>query len=192
MQFQKLFKEGIRAGSITCSFRKWRSPQAKVGGRYNLHPVGAIEVTSVSLVAFSTIRDIDAQHSGFEDRSALARYLKVGENDEVYRVDLRYLGDKSVKQPARSKLSDSERINMRERLDRMDARSSRGPWTWRTLGLIRKHPGTRAATLAAEFGWETKAFKTNVRKLKQLGLTISLETGYQLAKRGEDLLSDQR
>ena len=108
MQFQKLFKEGIRAGTITCSFRKWRSPQAKVGGQYNLHPVGAIEVTSVRLVTFSTVTDSDARYSGFADRSALARYLKAEDNDDVYRLDLRYLGNKSVKQPPTSKLSDSE------------------------------------------------------------------------------------
>lgn len=84
MQFQKLFKEGIRAGTITCSFRKWRSPQAKVGGQYNLHPVGAIEVTSVRLVTFSTVTDSDARYSGFADRSALARYLKAEDNDDVF------------------------------------------------------------------------------------------------------------
>ncbi len=189
MQFQKLFKEGIRAGTITCSFRKWRSPQAKVGGQYNLHPVGAIEVTSVRLVTFSTVTDSDARYSGFADRSALARYLKAEDNDDVYRVDLRYLGNKSVKLPPKSKLSDSERARMRDRLDRMDERSSRGPWAWRTLCLINKQSGIRAARLAAQIGWETQHFKSNVRKLKQLGLTMSLETGYQLSQRGKDLLT---
>ena len=188
MQFQKLFKESIRTGSITGSFRKWRSPQAKMGGRYNLHPVGAIVVTSVSLVTFSTISDSDAQLSGFEDRSALARYLEADENDEVYRVDFDYLGDKSVKQPPRFRLSNSGRATMRERLDRMDERARKGPWVWRTLGLIRQHPGTRAAILASEIGRETQPFKTNVVKLKQLGLTISLETGCPLSQRGDDLL----
>jgi len=31
-------------------------------------------------------------------------------------------------------------------------------------------------------------FKTNVVKLNQLGLTLSLETGCRLSQRGEDLL----
>ena len=77
---------------------------------------------------------------------------------------------------------------MRERLDRMDRRSTRGPWAWRTLGMIDAQPGTRAAELATQIGWDTQPFKSNVRKLKQLGLTQSLETGYRLSKRGEDLL----
>ncbi len=187
MQFQKHFKEGIRNGTITCSFRKWRSPQAKVGGQYNLHPLGAIEVTSVCLVTFSKVKDSDARRSGFTDRSTLARYLEVNDKDDVYRVDLHYLGDQRIKQPPTSKLSDCERAAICERLDRMDKRSMRGPWAWRALRLIGNRPGTRAAELAAEIGWETRLFKSNVRKLKQLGLTISLETGYRLSQRGEDL-----
>ncbi len=159
-----------------------------MGGQYNLHPLGAIEVTALDLVTFSTVTDSDAQQSGFENRAALASSLEVGENDTVYRVELRYLGDQSVKQPPRSRLSDSERKIMGDRLNRMDKRSSRGPWAWRTLCLIGAQPGNRAAGLAAQIGWETQPFKSNVRKLKQLGLTESLETGYRLSQRGEDLL----
>lgn len=35
---------------------------------------------------------------------------------------------------------------------------------------------------------EDRKFKPNVRKLKKLGLTISLDTGYRLSPRGEQLL----
>jgi hypothetical protein len=35
-------------------------------------------------------------------------------------------------------------------------------------------------------------FKANVRKLKALGLTISLETGYELAPRGRLILQELR
>ena len=47
----------------------------------------------------------------------------------------------------------------------------------------------RAADLAAGFGRETQPFKLDVRKLKNLGLTISLEVGYRLSPRGEAYLS---
>ncbi len=36
-------------------------------------------------------------------------------------------------------------------------------------------------------GWETPVFKANVRKLKRLGLTQSLETGYSLTDLGEQV-----
>jgi hypothetical protein len=56
------------------------------------------------------------------------------------------------------------------------------------LELIRDHPATRAADLAASLGRDTRPFKTDVRKLKELGLTESLEVGYRLSPRGRALL----
>jgi hypothetical protein len=46
----------------------------------------------------------------------------------------------------------------------------------------------RAGDLAAAAGREQPAFKTDVRKLKELGLTESLEVGYRLSPRGRALL----
>ena len=56
------------------------------------------------------------------------------------------------------------------------------------LELIRANPATRAPDLAASLGRETKGFKTDVRKLKTLGLTESLVVGYRLSPRGETFL----
>jgi hypothetical protein len=57
------------------------------------------------------------------------------------------------------------------------------------LDAIRRRPATRAADLAAEeFGRERDPFKIDVRKLKNLGLTHSLEVGYELSPRGEEYL----
>jgi Mn-dependent DtxR family transcriptional regulator len=63
------------------------------------------------------------------------------------------------------------------------------PWTQATLELIGRRPETRAATLARELGQEREPFKLNVRKLKNLGLTESLELGYRLSARGESVLT---
>ena len=52
------------------------------------------------------------------------------------------------------------------------------------LGLIAERPATRAPDLAASLGRETAPFKADVRKLKELGLTESLEVGYRLSPRG--------
>jgi DNA-binding IclR family transcriptional regulator len=52
------------------------------------------------------------------------------------------------------------------------------------LDLIAEHPGVRAPDLAATLGMETLPFKRDVRKLKELGLTESLEVGYRLSPRG--------
>jgi hypothetical protein len=78
------------------------------------------------------------------------------------------------------------------RLDRLDARSPTGPWTRATLDLIARRPGVRAADLAAELGRERLPFKADVRKLKRLGLTESLEVGYRLSPRGRAVVDRLR
>ncbi|RVX45669.1 hypothetical protein EDD27_8482 [Nonomuraea polychroma] len=76
-----------------------------------------------------------------------------------------------------------DRAALTARLTRM------GPWAVRTLRLIAERPGVRAADLAPAVGQDLARFKLNVRKLKALGLTISLETGYRLSPRGQAYLS---
>jgi Mn-dependent DtxR family transcriptional regulator len=71
---------------------------------------------------------------------------------------------------------------------RLDAASRHGSWTKSVLRLIRDRPGVRAADLARKLGRERLAFKRDVRKLKELGLTESLEVGYRLSPRGRAVL----
>jgi Mn-dependent DtxR family transcriptional regulator len=47
----------------------------------------------------------------------------------------------------------------------------------------------RAADLAAMLERDRASFKTDVRKLKSLGLTESLEIGYRLSPRGAAVLA---
>jgi hypothetical protein len=70
----------------------------------------------------------------------------------------------------------------------MDAGSVHGPWTRATLELIAQRPEVLAADLAAALGRERLPFKRDVRKLKELGLTESLERGYRLSPRGRAFL----
>ena len=53
------------------------------------------------------------------------------------------------------------------------------------LACIAAEPGRRAPDFAERFGREVQPFKRDVRKLKELGLTISLLVGYKLSPRGE-------
>lgn len=54
-----------------------------------------------------------------------------------------------------------------------------------TLRLIGTYPGMVLTALARQLGHERPAFKLNVRKLEELGLTESLEVGYRLSPLGE-------
>jgi hypothetical protein len=85
-------------------------------------------------------------------------------------------------------LDSAERANLERRLARLDAASPTGPWTRTVLDLLDQRPAVRASDLAASLGLERDVFKRNVRKLKELGLTESLEVGYRLSPRGRALL----
>jgi hypothetical protein len=74
------------------------------------------------------------------------------------------------------------------RLERLDRASPVGPWTRATLDIIARRPAVRAGDLAAELGRERLPFKADVRKLKRLGLTESLDVGYRLSPRGRSYL----
>ena len=60
------------------------------------------------------------------------------------------------------------------------------------LTLIERKPATKAADLAEQQGREPHAFKRDVRKLKELGLTESLQRGYRLSPRGRAVLARTR
>jgi hypothetical protein len=85
-------------------------------------------------------------------------------------------------------LSTEDVAEISAKLARLDARSVIGPWTGATLSVICDHPGVLAAMLAKRVGHERDRFKQNVRKLKELGLTESLEVGYRLSPRGHAYL----
>ena len=86
-------------------------------------------------------------------------------------------------------LSDVEVAAILARLAAMDSSSGREPWTLRFLRLIAERPAVRAPDLAESIGWETLVFKRYVRRLKELGLTESLDIGYRLSPRGQVVLA---
>ena len=83
-----------------------------------------------------------------------------------------------------SKLTKADREEIQAKLDRYDKHSKLGPWTKAVLECIRDNPATLAATLAEKLGYTKAWFKPNVRKLKAMGLTESLDVGYRLSPRG--------
>lgn len=179
MQFTTRNSDAIRAGEVTLTFRNWRRPHAKVGNVYRLRPRGAVRVTEVSHVCIAAVADEDARRAGFTDAAALAAFLKVDRDAEVTRVGFELADEQDLRRPLDLGLED-----VLERLAATDRRSA-SPWTGRVLTLIATHPGRRAGDLAPTMDWELPKFKANVRKLKALGLTKSLEVGYRLTDLGE-------
>jgi hypothetical protein len=185
--FPSRFLNGIADGSITLAFRRWKSARAKVGSRHN-SPVGLIEIDAVDVIELEDISVEDARNAGYESLDQLLGWL--GSRDgSIHRLAFHFAGaDPRVALRNRSDLDEDEVTEIKARLAGFDRASVDGPWTAAVLEVIRDRPGVRAPDLAAGFGREIQPFKRDVRKLKELGLTESLEVGYRLSPRGRAFL----
>ena len=183
---QVRFREPIARGEITLTFRRWKRCQVVAGHRYRT-AAGRLEVDDVKIVDPARITNADARRAGFSSRQELLGELRGTSDLPVYRIRFHAVDgpDERDTLAADAALGPEERAELDGRLDRLDRASKHGPWTRVVLETIATSPGVRAADLAARFGRETQPFKLDVRKLKNLGLTISLDVGYRLSPRGE-------
>jgi hypothetical protein len=144
-------------------------------------------------VALNSISAVDAHRAGYESREVLLDELRRRPEGRIYRIELgRLLPDPRIALRERPADTTAEIQALRNRLRRMDSRALDGAWTFRTLQALSSHPGVRAGDLCSLVGQEKERFKLNVRKLKNLGLTESLGTGYRVSPRGEALLHVMR
>ena len=185
MLFKRDTLQAIVDGKVTLAFRHWTRPSVREGTLLRT-AMGVVRVTGVAAVSQVAVLDADARSAGFASRDAVLASL-VSREGKLYRIGVAYEGaDRRVtlraKAPSRNEMDD-----VLQRLARMDA-SRETPWTARALQLIADNPSVRAADLAARMKRETRLFKTDVRKLKELGLTESLEIGYRLSPRGRAVL----
>lgn len=188
MLFRRATLAGIRSGTITVAFRRWRRPTVRAGGTL-LTPVGQLSITSVEPVVLDAISVQDARRAGYGTRDALLEELGRRPEGVVYRIEIGAIGpDPRVALRSAPATDEADAAALRERLRRLDERAAGGAWTERTLALLRVHPGVRAGDLCGMVGMTKERFKVAVRKLKNLGLTESLGTGYRLSPRGAALL----
>jgi hypothetical protein len=184
--FETRLRQGIADGSITVAFRRWKRPQVVPGGRYRTG-LGLAEAMSVDAVDESKITRADARRAGYDSVDELLAAMPPRSGTEVYRVEFRAVDEVDPRDElaASDDLSPDDVADISRRLERLDRASSHGPWTADVLACIAAEPGRRAPDFAERFGREVQPFKRDVRKLKELGLTISLLVGYKLSPRGE-------
>lgn len=95
MEFSRELRDAVMSGDITVSFRLWRRPKVKEGGRYPVGPA-QIEVDGVELVPFASITADDVRRSGEKDREALRRRAAhagpIADGTLLYRVEFHLTG----------------------------------------------------------------------------------------------------
>jgi hypothetical protein len=153
-----------------------------------------LEVDAVNRVDLASINDKDAVRAGYTSADALRTFLKKhGAGAKVWRVEFRCIGaDDRIARREDAALDSEKLTKLQARLTRLDRASASGPWTAKTLRLIASHPGVVSTVLAGRMNMDRPAFKINVRKLKELGLTESLEIGYRLSPLGEAFVRHSR
>jgi hypothetical protein len=187
--FKQRFLPGLADGSITVAFRRWRRPTVRAGGTLQT-PAGQLAIDRLAQIGLPEITEDDARQAGYGSLAELLAFLNERPDGDLYRIEFHRAGDDpraALREQAG--LTPDDLAALRLRLDRLDRASTYGPWTRAVLRLIEREPdGTRAGDLAALLGRETEPLKLDIRKLKALGLTESLGTGYRLSPRGRVLL----
>lgn len=193
MLIPKRFWDPIQRGEVTIAFRRWARSQV-VAGRVYRTAAGRLHVDSVDAVSPDRVDDDDAIRAGYPDATSLIADLRGTPGDPVFRIAFRHLDepDPRTELANQDQLSDDDVAEICARLDRLDRASSHGPWTRAYLEAIETNPERRAPDLAEMFDRETQPFKTDIRKLKNLGLTVSCPVGYRLSPRGSALLAATR
>ncbi|TCK27188.1 hypothetical protein [Pseudonocardia endophytica] len=176
---------GVAEGRVTHVFRRWKQARVRAGSTV-VTAAGVVEITGVAQV--ETITDDDARGAGASDADAVRTAFRGTDEDPVFRIDLRFVGA-DPRDALSATLDPSEVDTITAKLDRLDRAGSHGAWTRTTLEAVVAHPGLRAADLAALLGRDRDPFKLDVRKLKNLGLTHSLEVGYRISPRGAAYLA---
>ena len=92
MLFSQELRSEVLGGEITVSFRLWKRPKVKAGGRYPVGPgLGLIEVDSVELINFADITNADVRRAGEPDRETLRRRAAhagpIDDGTLLYRVE---------------------------------------------------------------------------------------------------------
>jgi hypothetical protein len=95
VEFSKDLRDAVTSGDVTVSFRLWRQPKVRPGGRYRAGPV-QIEVESVELMPLAAITPGDIRRCGERDRESLrlraAHAGPITDDTLRYRVEFHLAG----------------------------------------------------------------------------------------------------
>jgi hypothetical protein len=90
VEFSRELRADVLSGDITITFRLWRNPKVKAGGRYRVGP-GQVEVDSIELVPFASIDETELQRAGEADRESLRRRAAhagpIEDDTLIYRIE---------------------------------------------------------------------------------------------------------
>lgn len=186
MLFKMDVLERVERGEVTLAFRRWKKPTVRAGGSLRT-PIGVLAIDEVTVVDPAAINARDAAKAGFASLAALRAALS-GREGDIYRIKFRRAGDDPrIALRASRSLAAEEFERIDARLAALDARAD-ASWTLKALRRIAEAEGEVSTELAKRLRMDRAKLKIELRKIKELGLTESLEVGYRLSPRGKAYL----
>ena len=185
MLFKEIHLSGIKSGEITLAFRKWQKVSVKSGSLSHTS-VGLVEIRKIETVNENEIAEEDALNAGFADKTQLLKSFTHNSTGTIFKISVRYhSADPRIKLREQTELSEQQFTDLKKRLERLDNHSKQGHWTEKILLTIKDNPNLHSIGIAKLTGFEKEWLKLNIRKLKNLGLTISHNVGYELSPLGK-------
>lgn len=189
MLFKKKFLHRIESGSVRTAFRKWNRPSVSESGTL-LTPVGQLRIKSMVKVDYSQITEEEVNLAGYRNRKELEKELALKDTGDIYKIEF-YIerADPRIELRKNTTITNDEMEVILSKLKRYDTRGKVTNWTFRVLEMLESDPGRFAIEYSSKLGYEKEWFKLNIRKLKNLGLTVSHSYGYEISPRGKVVLN---
>jgi hypothetical protein len=176
----------IANGEVTLAFRRWQKPTVRRGGTLRT-TAGVLSIDAIEIIDASDLTSGDAAGSGHPSLDALLADISGQRAGSLYRIAFHVAGNDP--RTALRDVTDFEPAERQELHRRLTAFDGDTPWAFQTLQLIASRDGITAGEIAVSIGFEKAALKQKIRKLKELGLTESLLSGYRISPRGRAFLA---
>jgi hypothetical protein len=184
MLFKEVHLKGIQGGTISLAFRKWDKASVKKGTLLKT-PIGLVEIVDITTMDEDKITANDVLNAGFESKGKLLQSLRQNHSANIYKIEVRYHSADPRIELREQNLTNEKYAVLKEKLMRLDKYSKQGDWTRTVLLIIKDNPHLHTIGIARLTGFEKEWLKLNIRKLKNLGLTISHNVGYELSPLGK-------
>lgn len=171
MLIKREILDAIKSGNITLQFRRWSRASVKSGGTLKT-VVGILNIGAITELSEDQVELADVKRAGFEDIADFKRWLDTMKPGYLCKIELSYGGeDPMIAYRNQSELSVAEISEIETKLAALEKRAP-SPWTRDHLTLIGENAGATPQELAEKTGFELAKFKTQLSKLKALGLVV--------------------